>query len=527
MAVNGAITVSGNNQAAGGQVDIRAARDVSITQAIDATGGGGDGGEIEVDAGDSINITKTLDVSSRVGGGFGGVMALAAGEDALGGVVTGGTLTININNATMKLNGSDAETSGGDGGDLEVTARGLLQIIGSGTAIQANGGGIFDGSGGSVFFDSGDANANTIGPLDGNLVIAGAIILQSGGAGGDGGIFDFTAGRDLTLTGAIDVSGTDAGGDVTGDAGGAILIGGAITAQGTAATGETGFVDFTAGLASNGTLTVARNILATGGDSSGSGQNISLAGCTLIVNDNVKIDGHAGVSALNSQGGSIIDLISRQVMQLRAGSQYLAYPGGAIVTTHPPGNDPQIGAGVVFNPPRDDNPDRHRRLSQLPRVRRRHPPSGRGVRQGRGCRRRLLQRDLLGVHLRDRDSDPGAAHRDGNPDAYADTHRDGHERRDPRRSDGRADRDRNHHHRRDRDANRHRDGRRHRDRHAHADARRPRRPPRPSSITTSATRRARHPERRGSCSSSTDSRTRSSRSSPRSSRPTRSARPST
>ncbi len=352
---NGAISVSGDNQAEGGEVDIEAARDVQVNQQIDATGGGGDGGDVEIDAGDSVSITKTIDVSSRVGGGFGGTMTFSAGEDVLGGVTPGGSLTININNATMKLNGSDAETSGGDGGDFEADASGTLQIIGSGQAIQASGGSTFDGSGGTISLDSGDDDPNTIGPLDGNLTIAGAIVMRSGGDGGDGGDFDFSAGRDFVLTGSLDVTGQDDGGDVTGDSGGAITLSGPITTSGVAATGTGGFVDFTAGLASNAALTVSRNIIATGGSSSGEGQSISLAGCALTVSDNIKIDGHAGVSSTNVPGGSEIDLIARQPMQLRSGSQYLANPGGTIVTTHPAGSNPQIGAGVVFNPARIDH----------------------------------------------------------------------------------------------------------------------------------------------------------------------------
>jgi hypothetical protein len=192
---NGAITVSGDNQATGGEVDFQSARDTQINQQIDATGGGSDGGDLEIDAGDSVSITKTIDVSSRVGGGFGGSMSISAGEDSLGGITPGGSVTININTAVMKLNGSDAETSGGDGGDFEADAAGNIQIIGgTGTAIQATGGSVFDGSGGTIFFDSGDDNPNTIGPLDGSLTISGAIIMQSGGAGGDGGDFDFSAG---------------------------------------------------------------------------------------------------------------------------------------------------------------------------------------------------------------------------------------------------------------------------------------------------------------------------------------------
>lgn len=352
--VNGTITLPGNNQAAGGECDLLAARDVQLTQILDVTGGGGDGGSVTIDAGDSISITKTIDVSSRVGGGFGGSISLSAGEDGLGGLVPGGSITINVANATMKLNGSDAETSGGDGGDFDASSNGTLQFIGSGVALQANGGSTFDGSGGTVFLDSGDDNPNVISSLDGNLLLSGSFTMQSGGAGGDGGDFDMSAGRDLTLTGSIDVSGQDAGGDVSGDAGGAILLSGPITTNGVAAFGSGGFVDFVSGLASNAGLTLSRNVIAAGGSSSGAGQSISFAACTLTVSDNVKIDGHGGVSPNNTQGGAQIDLISRQPMHLGASTQYLANPGGTVTTIHPAGSVPVIGAGAVFNPQRND-----------------------------------------------------------------------------------------------------------------------------------------------------------------------------
>jgi cysteine-rich repeat protein len=354
VVVNGVITATGNNQAAGGEVDLSAARDVTITQAMDVSGGGGDGGAVAIDAGDAVTITKTIDVSSRVGGGFGGTMSISAGEDTLGGVVPGGTLTISGLNTTMKLNGSDAETSGGDGGDFDASSGGDMKLIGGSTAIQANGGGLYDGSGGTVFLESGDFDPNVLNPLDGSITISGAIIMQSGGDAGDGGSLDASAGRDLQLNGAIDVSGYDSGGDVSGDAGGAVVVSGGITARGSSALGDPGSVDLAAGLASDATLTVSSDIDASGGASDGSGQSISLAACGLTVSDNVKIDGHAGVSVSNTLGGSAIDLVSRKPMQLRPGSRYLANPGGVITTTHPPGQNPQIGAGAVFNPPAID-----------------------------------------------------------------------------------------------------------------------------------------------------------------------------
>ena len=63
------------------------------------------------------------------------------------------------------------------------------------------------------------------------------------------------------------------------DAGGAATINGTVSAQALSADGDPGFIDFSSGMARNAGLTVAQNIIAPGGSTSGSGQSISLAGC--------------------------------------------------------------------------------------------------------------------------------------------------------------------------------------------------------------------------------------------------------
>src|SRR4029079_827655 len=82
--ISGPIDLPGNNQATGGSVFIRAARDIAIHAAIDGTGGGSDGGEVEMACGDNIDITKAIDVSSRSGGGYGGARTTTAGLRAPG-----------------------------------------------------------------------------------------------------------------------------------------------------------------------------------------------------------------------------------------------------------------------------------------------------------------------------------------------------------------------------------------------------------------------------------------------------------
>jgi cysteine-rich repeat protein len=355
----GTVTMVGNSQASGGEVDLTAARDINVQQTIDASGGGGDGGCLDFEAGDNITVTKTLTVDSNVGAGFGGDITLIAGEDPLGGVVPGGALT--VNGATIRFNGSDSQASSGDAGELDASAAGPIKFLGSTSTIRGNGGSLFDGSGGTVCFDSTDFNPNHIGPLDGDITVEGTVILRSAGQFGDGGCYEVSAGRGLIQTGTVDVSGQDTGGDISIDTGSALAINGSLTAQGLSPTGDPGSVDLLAGQAADAGLVVAQNVIASGGPSDGTGQFISLAGCELTVNSGVRVDGSSGMTspspgATPILGGSEIDLIAPHPMQLQASSQFLAGPGGSILTIHPPGQNPVIGGGVVFNPARTDQP---------------------------------------------------------------------------------------------------------------------------------------------------------------------------
>ena len=368
ITINGDLTFTAQNGGTGGVVDLQAARNITVTRPVDVTGGGGDGGEFDATTGDNITITNGgITADSAVGGGFGGLISLDAGEDTIGGVVPGGT--VDVQSASLLLRGSATDTFGGDGGELDVLAVGRIRFFGSGMVVKADAATNFDGSGGSISFDSGDLNPNRLGPTDGDLEVGGIITLNSGATGGDGGSIDLSAGRDLTLTASIDASGADTGGDVTGDAGRTITLNGTITSRGVGETcvgcptadGEGGFVDFESGLASDegalGNLILQKNIIAPSGSQHGSGQSISLAGCGLSVATGVKIDGTGGVNPVNNmQGGSDIELISRRAMQLGASSQYLAAPGATNTLTHLPGVNPVIGSGVVFDPAPHDNP---------------------------------------------------------------------------------------------------------------------------------------------------------------------------
>jgi hypothetical protein len=352
ITVSAEITMTGGSQAAGGEVNLTAARNIDVAQTIDASGGANDGGTIDIEAGDNITVTRTLSVDSNVGAGAGGLIILAAGEDVYGGVLLGGSLT--LTGATIRMNGSDSEQSGAEAGELDASARGALKLLNPGLTIRATGGQLFDGDGGIVVLDSDDADPSHIGPLEGDLVVEGTIVLQSGGRDGSGGDFEASAGAALTQSASLDTSGAYDGGTVSLDAGGAVTVKGPITAQGKNATGLPGAIDITAGEAADAALTISQNIIAAGGAQNAFGDSIILAGCTLSIANGVRVSGQGGTNAAGQSGASDIELLARKPLQVGAAAQLLANPGGKILTIHPPGQNPVIGAGAVFNPARID-----------------------------------------------------------------------------------------------------------------------------------------------------------------------------
>src|SRR5262249_58520132 len=76
---NAAIDMGGANQAAGGDVTLQAARDLTIGAVLDVSGGASDGGALDLLAGDNIRITKNVSVESRLRGGGGRRPAVRCG----------------------------------------------------------------------------------------------------------------------------------------------------------------------------------------------------------------------------------------------------------------------------------------------------------------------------------------------------------------------------------------------------------------------------------------------------------------
>jgi cysteine-rich repeat protein len=345
VTIDGAVTMTGQAAGQGGTLLVDARRDVTIRRKVDLTGGASDGGDFDVSAGDDVFVTGGIDVDSRNGGGFGGSISVLAGEDDGGDARPGGRLT--VVDATLTARGSDVDAFGGDGGDVDLESTGNLRL--ANVLVRIDAASNFDGSAGGLTLDSNDLTPG-LGPLDGDLRFDGMVSAR-GGRDGDGGDVVLYAGRNLILGAAIDLGGRDAGGDLTVLAQGLVRLDGPIDVGALDGFGDGGTVEVIAGLGADAPLLVNRDVVAAAGWSRGFSASIELTGCALVVRDGVKIDASGG-----TLDNGDLDLAALHPMRLGAGSQYLAGAHGLVRTFHPPGADPVIGAGVVFEPLRTDAP---------------------------------------------------------------------------------------------------------------------------------------------------------------------------
>jgi hypothetical protein len=204
----------------GGSIDVTAGGNVTLTgKQFDVSGSGGiDGGSVTIDAGGAVTVAQTIDASG------GGTFSFGGSID-----ITGASIATS---ATMRTNGA----SGGDGGDIDLTATGLCDVDGT---LNLNGDGA-DSWGGFVFLDCGSVDTTSSWTANGGSFGAGGDIdVWSTGTvatssssswsctasgGGDGCFVTVSAGDDVALDGDINASasGADAFGgsiDVSSDAG--------------------------------------------------------------------------------------------------------------------------------------------------------------------------------------------------------------------------------------------------------------------------------------------------------------------
>ena len=345
IAQTGEIRVEGGADASGGVVLMQAGTNLTVGARIFTTGGGSDGGEVTLEAGDDVTITHPIDASSTTLGGSGGAIDARAGHDALGGIRAGGALAVQADLTTRgSTEGGGEDASGGDGGDVTLTALGAVSVSGRVDATGA----APDGGGGELAIESHDGDPRLT-ALDGDLVVTGAMVLRGAGDG-DGGEAVLRAGRDLRIAGtAFDLTGGSGGGTLEAAAGRHLDVASAVDAQGRLREGSGGSIDLKAGQEDVGTLAVGARLDANGG-AAGAGGDLTLAGCRLTTASNVIVNGTAGTGG----GTPRIDLAATRALTLGASSRYLAGPNGTVSVVRPAAVTPSVGAGVVFTPARTD-----------------------------------------------------------------------------------------------------------------------------------------------------------------------------
>ncbi len=249
----------------------------------------------------------------------------------------------------------------------EITLSALGRItIGASSGIHASGGSP-EGTGGSLDIDSSDFTVNEVTALDGDLIMNGTVVLRATGLDSEGGEVDFTSGRDMIINGTIEAV-ADSAGSMSAIAGRHLQLNGAVAAEAAGSEGSGGDIALKAGVADFGTLTIARNIDASSG-TSGSGEDMQLTGCNVVVQSTIELEATGGVST------GRLDIAAPGTITLGDASRYLATPSGRIFLTHPPGTPPVIGNNVFFNPQPMDNPAATSSLYPL------CPVCGDGIRQ--------------------------------------------------------------------------------------------------------------------------------------------------
>ncbi|HSQ01093.1 MAG TPA: hypothetical protein VL049_28050, partial [Candidatus Dormibacteraeota bacterium] len=211
LTVTGVVTVFGGSDALGGDISMTTTGSTVITGTIDATGG--DGGSIDIEAGAApgpgngdivISDSAILKVDATGGGGFGGTLDLLTHGDG----VDHGLITVEgLLSATGVTAGAD--TGGGLGGCITITADGNIVNTRVAASITAAGGGP-DGDGGEVEITSNHGTVELNGTAD-----AGSAGLES-----SGGSVTIDASADATINGLLTAVAGDGGGgeiDVSSD----------------------------------------------------------------------------------------------------------------------------------------------------------------------------------------------------------------------------------------------------------------------------------------------------------------------
>jgi cysteine-rich repeat protein len=317
----------------------------ALTMAGRVSANGGDGGRVALVASGSLVVTGIIDANATAAGGFGGEIDLSAGTVTTTGTVrataasdsTGGCLTISA--AGDALVGGTIRLAGGDGGELIVIAGGLRGgnlTVQTGARLNAEATDREGGEGGNIEMTArGDGQSTGHVSVESNVqaLANGA----SGASGGDGGCITIVAAGELTIAGAgkFDATGGSPdgfAGEISMTAGRSLFVESPLVASGGGTEGVGGEINLAAGhdltllrganlsvnasdgggsidlSVNQGELSVLSTVNASGGIRSGNGGEIRLRGASptsdVIVAGSLNADAGTG-SGVTGQGGLV------------------------------------------------------------------------------------------------------------------------------------------------------------------------------------------------------------------------------
>ena len=250
LTIQGAVAANGagNDSPAGAILLASAAGAITITASVSVNGsGGGDGGEVDVSADTNATIS-------------GVIAASGAGAEASGGV-------IDVFGAAVDLRGSLAANAGngGSGGTVSVVAKAGALVDAAGSAVSAISSG--GGTGGSISLEASQ-----------DVTVNGNVLASASGTAAAGGDVTVTASPigTVTIGGTVDVSVSSNRGDADGtiDVSEActVRISGALRARNASLTGGTNTITY------RGTLDVSGGTLLADGTDGG-----NVVGCRCVL----------------------------------------------------------------------------------------------------------------------------------------------------------------------------------------------------------------------------------------------------
>jgi len=314
VSVSGNVTDMGGSFEFGGDVTVHAAGDLDLSGRVDVKGGSG--GSAELIAGypagaGNLLLTETsvIDASGKAGGDGGDVDISSNGDGVASGHMT-------LNGRIAADAGPELGGEAGDGGLINVTAKGNVTTDNKRARISAPGGGGL-GSGGDI-----EIVASTWSSVA-------AIDVGTSGTGGGGGFFSADARGEITIAGPI-----------SGEGGSDVQITSSTAGLTVAVTGSIGAGDDGAILLEAGTLqsgTAARVVIA--GPLTAGGGSIEITG-----RDSVELSGDLTADGAGSgaDGGSIMVTADDGPVQVKGTSSARGKGTGA------KGGSLSIEAGTVL-----------------------------------------------------------------------------------------------------------------------------------------------------------------------------------